>query len=178
MFTQQEDCQRGETTEKTPEREILLRDTPSEQPTATGFPLSRQTWTSLKGTAGPRPVAPMASLPRSPAPGAPVALRRSPVPLQRDGWLPKHSPPATPDAARRVALRKCPLTPFLLPSRGLRAPGPQTPSGSVVHPDRSVQTASRIPSTFCTKWDAQSLLSALPWRSASCPAASRSRPKC
>src|SRR5437667_2581142 len=115
-----------------------------------------------------------------PRPPLPSALCRSPPPAS-----PHYSPPSLPaillalpsprgsrSRSRRsapalrflrspLATRHSPLPPYHSPA--LPAPAPQTPSSSATLPDRSIQTASRIPSTSCTKSAARSLPSAPPW---------------
>src|SRR5882724_107212 len=95
----------------------------------------------------PPPASPHCSLPSLPAIPRALPSSRS-LPPHFEG-LPRSSPPLPPAQ-----------TPHHSPA--LPAPAPQTPSSSATPPDRSTQTATKIPSTSYIGSAVPSLLSAQP----------------
>src|SRR5258708_15151797 len=117
----------------------------------------------------PRP-RPLSAFPRSPPPAFP---HYSPPSLPT--ILPALPSPPGPSVRRFLCdslspepqysphpLTHSPPAQILHHSPTLPAPAPQTPSSSATPPDRSTQTASKIPSTSCTKSAAPSLPSVPP----------------
>src|SRR5258708_38983437 len=116
---------------------------------------------------------------RSPPPAflhcSPPSLPAIPpaLPSPPDPWVQRllHGSPAlVPRCSPRQSTHSPPAQ---IPRRSptLPAPAPQTPSNAATPPDRSARTASKIPSTSCTKSAGPSLLCAPPSHSSACPPA-------